>query len=79
MDVVHPSAGMLWKLKHEQQTNDGDCVTMYENQIIMRGNYKEEIVQLMCNQIKLQENVYIIMLSNEMAAVTEDFVCKRKN
>ncbi|KAL7537400.1 hypothetical protein ACHAXR_010211 [Thalassiosira sp. AJA248-18] len=75
--VVSPSSSTLAKIKQHQKITVGDCVVMYEKQMLIR-EFMEEIGELMCDEMKLKEDVLINVASNQMVGFTEDFICKKK-
>jgi hypothetical protein len=75
--VVYPSAGTLAHKRQLQKIKVGDCVVMYEKQPLMRET-QEEIGELMCDEMKLKENILINVSSNRMVGFTDDFVSKKK-
>ena len=75
--VVLPSADNHAKTKQLQGIHEGDCVVMYEKQLELRG-YLEEIGELMCDEMKLQQDIVVNVSSNKMVGFSEDFVSRKK-
>ena len=74
----YPSADYLAKMKQKQQISDGNCITMYEDQLKMRGSVKEEVGQLVVDEMKLRKDVIMNVSSNEIIGVTDDFLSTKK-
>ena len=55
----------------------GDCIVMDEERLLLR-EWLEEMGQLMCDEMKLQEDILVNVKSDKMVGFTEDFICKRK-
>ena len=75
--IVMPSSVNLVKKKQSQKIRVGDCVVMYEKQLLIR-EWAEEIGELMCDEMKLKEDILFNSITNKMVGFTEDFICKRK-
>ena len=74
----YPSADTLAKMKQSQPITDGCCITMYEDQKKMRGDAKEEIGQLVVDEMKLRKDVIMNVSSNDIIGVTDDFISTKK-
>ena len=55
----------------------GDCIVMDEERLLLRESL-EEMGQLMCDEMKLQEDILVNVKSDKMVGFTEDFICKKK-
>ncbi|KAL7490678.1 hypothetical protein ACHAWT_000225 [Skeletonema menzelii] len=75
---VYPSSHYLAKLKQSQQITDGCCITLYEDRAKMRGSIKEEIGQLVVDEMKMTKDLVINVKSNDIIGVTEDFISTKK-
>ena len=51
---------------------------MYKTRFLTCGGYKDEIRQLMCDQMKMKENGTTNTVTNETVGGTDSFVCRRK-
>ena len=76
--LVYPSAHYLTKMKQSQQIKDGCCITMYEDQMKMRGGVKEEVGQLVVDEMKLRKDVIMNVSSDAIIGVTDDFISTKK-
>ena len=56
--VIMPSSGTLAKNKQAQKIVVGNCVVMYEKQLLIRG-FLEEIGELMCDEMKMKQDVLL--------------------
>ena len=81
MVVVMPASGGLSKKRQAQKVCAGDCIVMYEKRLLVRqenGDYPEEVGEIICDEMKLQEDILINVKTNKMVGFTEDFICKKK-
>ena len=62
--IVMPSSGKLMEKKQAQGIVVGDCIVMYEKQLLIH-KWKEEIGELMCDEMKLQEDILFNIFSNK--------------
>jgi len=77
--IVMPCSGGLARTRQQQKIQVGNCIVMYEKQLLIRNSkYTEEVGQLICDEMKLQEDILINVKSNKMVGFTEDFICKKK-
>ena len=76
--VRYPSADYLAKMKQKQKITDGSCITMYEDQLKIRGDTKEEVGQLIVDEMKLRKDVIMNVSSNDIIGVTNDFISTKK-
>ena len=56
--VIMPSSNGLSKKKQRQRIVVGDCVVTYERQILMK-EHEIELCELMCDEMKLTEDMLI--------------------
>jgi len=75
---IYPSADYLAEIKQSQQITDGCCITQYEDQLKMRGDVKEEIGQLVVDEMKMTKDVIMNVKSNEIIGITKDFLSMKK-
>ncbi|KAL7532996.1 hypothetical protein ACHAXR_004981 [Thalassiosira sp. AJA248-18] len=75
--VVLPSADRLSKIKQQQDVREGACPSLYEEQIITRG-CRLEMGEIMCDEMKIKENILYTVSNKKVVGFTEDFVCKKK-
>ena len=75
--VIMPCSGYLAKVKQSQNIMVGDCTIMYDKRLHTR-EYTQEIGELICDEMKLKQDVVMNVNSNEVIGFTEDFVNKTK-
>lgn len=75
--VIMPSSDTLAKKKLAQKIMVGDCAIMYEKRLHTR-EYTEEIGELICDEMKLKQDVVMNVNSNAVIGFTEDFINKKK-
>ena len=75
--VVIPSADRLSKIKQQQDVREGTCISIYEEQIITRRS-ELELGEIMCDEMKIKENILYNVSNKKVAGLTEDFVCRKK-
>ena len=50
---------------------------MYEKQLLIR-KFMDEVGELVCDEMKLKEDILLNVTSNTMVGFTEDFIYKKK-
>ena len=75
--IVMPSSSGLSCKKQLQKITVGDCVVMCERQLLIR-QFMAEIGELICDEMKLKEDILINVSTNKMVGFLEDFICQRK-
>ncbi|KAL7526978.1 LOW QUALITY PROTEIN: hypothetical protein ACHAWF_001986 [Thalassiosira exigua] len=76
--VVIPSVDNLAKnTMQNKKIREGDCEKLYSRHMMVQG-YKSEAGELMCDAMKLKEDILINVASNEVVGCTTDFICKKK-
>ena len=76
--IIMPRSSTLAKLKQAQKIRPGNCPVMYEKRMLTR-EFWEEIGELICNEIKLKQDVVINVNLDPVIGFTEDFICHKKN
>ena len=69
--------GNLARKKQAQNICVGNCIVMYKKQFLLYDTL-EEIGQLICDEMKLKEDILINVESNKMVGFTEDFISAKK-
>ncbi len=75
--MIYPSSSYLKSLKYAQDTTDGKSTAQYEDQLKLRKG-KEEIGQVIVDEMKLKKDVIINVKSGAVVGVTDDFICQKK-
>ena len=75
--IIMPSSGNLARKKQAQKIRVGNCIVMYEKQFLLYDTL-EEIGQLICDEMKLKEDILVNVVSNKMVGFTEDFISAKK-
>ena len=73
-----PRSSTLAKLKQAQKIRPGDCPVMHEKRALTR-KFREEIGELICDEVKLKQDVVMNVNSDTVVGFTEDFICHKKN
>ena len=76
--IVMPASEGLLRTKQQQKICVGDCIVLYEKQLLLRGEWKEEVGQLICDEMKLKGDILFNVKSNKMVGFTEDFISTKK-
>ena len=71
--IIMPSSGNLARKKQAQNIRVGNYIVVYEKQFLLRDT-SEEIGQLICDEMKLKEDILINVVSNKMLGFTKDFI-----
>ena len=74
--IIMASSDTLAKKKQAQKTMVGDCAIMYEKRLPAR-KFTEDIGELICNEMKLKQNVVMNVNYNTVIDFTEDFINKK--
>ena len=75
--IVTPSFCKIIEKKQGQGICVGDCIVMYEKQLLI-CKWQGKNGELMCNKMKLQEDILFNVSSSKMVGFTEDFICRKK-
>ena len=75
--IILPLSKVLSRKKQLQKITVGDCVVMYEQQLLIR-KFVTEIGELICDEMKLKEDIVINVTTNKMVGFSEDFICQKK-
>ena len=75
--IIMPRSSTLAKLKQAQKIRAGDCPVMYEKRMLTR-EFREEIGELICDEMKLKQDVVMNVNSDTVIGFTEDFICHKK-
>ena len=74
--VRMPSSDTLAKKKQAQKTMVGDCAKMYEKWLHAR-KFTEDIGELICDEMKLKQDVVMNVNYNTVIDFIEDFINKK--
>ena len=73
--IIMPQSSTLAKLKQAQKIRPGDCPVMYERRMLTREfRIREEMGELICNEMKLKQDIVMNVNSDTGIGFTEDFI-----
>ena len=75
--IIMPRSSTLAKLKQAQTIRPGDCPVMYEQRMLIH-EFREEMGELICDEMKLKQDVVMNVNLDTVIGFTEDFICNKK-